>query len=107
MAKTLFIDGPWRGRMQDIGGTAVGYEKMPEIDLTAGWSSDQELPEPQTGVYYVHRFALFGRVVRIASVKVMPDPEAANDLFWDLLASDQAKEVLEYRVPLSEPVHPA
>ena len=93
--------------MRDIEGTAVGYQKMPEIDLTAGWSSDQELPELQSGVYYVHRFALFGRVIRIASVSLTLDPAPANDLFWDLLASDQAKEVLEYRVPLREAVHPA
>lgn len=81
--------------------------KMPEINLTAVWSSDQELPEAQTGTYYVHRFALFGRVIRIASVNLTLDPASANDVFWDFLASDSAKAALDYQIPqLSEAVNP-
>jgi len=82
--KTLFIDGPARGELRDIGlhSTEVVLERT------------SVLTEPTEWVYHVHHFRLLNRVIRIASIQLDIQKIKDNDVF-EMIASDKAKDAAE------------
>ena len=87
MMKVLLVDGPMRGQVVDSeGALAIRC-------LDYGAVSDVLQEEVPVRTYYVHRFALAGRTLLLGSLEHSPFGAPVEDMFWELLASDAAKQV--------------
>ncbi len=86
MAKVLFIDGSWYGHVRDdVNGLAFQF---------ADYSNATPVSVP-VGTYWVHRCAIAGRVLLLGSISYETPDNLADEVFWDLLASDKAREVAQ------------
>lgn len=93
MAKILFIDGPWRGHVRDDEGSRV-YSFI-DWSSTPAAVADVTRAELPVGTYFVHRYAIAGRLLLLGSTSYETPDRLADDVFWDLLASDKAREVAQ------------
>jgi hypothetical protein len=84
--KVLMIDGPMRGQLFEAG------DARAVRCLDYGAVSDVMKEDVPVRTYHVHRYVLAGRVLLLGSTELLPSGEVANDVFWDLLASDMARE---------------
>ena len=85
--QVLVVDGPSRGQVLTT--KAIRFQAMAPITMMA----------PADGTvrqltYYVHRFYLCGRLIKIASLKILVDDIKPQDAF-EAIASDKAKEAAE------------
>ena len=91
--KVLMIDGPWRGQVHDVPGNSRRFQY---VDY--GAVSDDLPASAPVGTYFVCKYMLAGRVLLLGTTQFEPSGQLADDVFWDLLASDAAKDVSQ-RVP--------
>jgi hypothetical protein len=89
--KVLFIDGPARGSVREVPGRSY-IALVANLELTPVGSSNAVNYEQV--VYHVHRFAICGRMLRLASTHSVPEELDANAAY-DLIVSDAAKECAE------------
>ena len=93
MAKILFIDGPWRGYVRDeVAARMLQFVDYSKVTPAVAGSSDAVFP---VGTYWVHKYVIGGRVLLLGSTSYGPPDKLADDVFWDLLASDKAREVAQ------------
>jgi hypothetical protein len=85
--QVLVIDGPARGEVLTTKATC--FQAMAPMSMIA--SADSMIRQM---TYYVHRFYLCGRMIRIASLKLLVDDIRPEDAF-EYIASDKAKEAAE------------
>lgn len=86
MPKILFVDGPWRGHVRDDV-KCVAFQFADYSNATP-WSAP-------VGTYWVHKYVIAGRVLLLGSLSYETPDKLADDVFWDLLASDKAREVAQ------------
>jgi hypothetical protein len=85
----IVIDGPSRGQVVTARGQTHRFTAV------AGVPSDTASADLYAGietvVYYVHIYAMMGRLLRVASVRPVLEEIREADLF-ETLASDKAKD---------------
>jgi len=89
MAKVLLIDGPMRGQVIERRDAApIAFENPGPL------AADVTL---RIGYYHVHRYWLFGRVLRVGTVFPGAEPPAEPMIapFWEFLAAPLAAELAE------------
>lgn len=96
MTKVLFIDGPWRGHVRDVVDSRTvqfaDYSNAPSLADVVADPSSVSFP---VGTYWVHKYVIAGRVLLLGSTSFETPGKLADDVFWDLLASDKAREVAQ------------
>lgn len=89
--KVFVLDGPWVGKVVDVPGwqflVSSPFETVPWEPPPAPW---EPLPEPT--LYYVHRAAMFGRTVCVASTNPGPVDPAVG---FKYLVSAKAKRAVQ------------
>jgi hypothetical protein len=97
VTKVLLIDGPMRGQIYetDERSHVIRY-------LDYGAVSDYLRESVPVGTYWVRRYVLAGRVLLLGTVEYSA-PELTDDVFWELLASDLAKQAVASVVPAVVP----
>jgi hypothetical protein len=92
--KVLMIDGPMKGRVhEDVDSRVIRC-------LDYGAIAPGTFADVPVRAYYVHKYVVAGRMLLLGSMDLVPGAALADDVFWEFLASDVARE-------LAQPAQPA